>query len=49
METILEWHIDYGEKASYYFYENMRDGNNNRIGIEYSFGFSKIRKLLDLK
>lgn len=46
----IEWRIDYGGKAFYYFHENMRDGNNNRIGIEYTFGFfSKIRKLLDLK
>ena len=46
----IEWRIDYGGKASYYFYDNMRDGNNNRKGIEYTFGFiSKVRKLLDLK
>ena len=47
---VIEWRIEYGAKATYYFYMNMRDGNNNRKGIEYSFGFfSKIRKLLDLK
>ena len=46
----IEWRIDYGEKASYYFYDNMRNGNNDRMGIEYRAGFlSKIRKLLDLK
>lgn len=46
----IEWRIDYGEKASYYFYDNMRDGCNDRVGIEYRAGFlSKIRKLLDLK
>ncbi len=46
----IEWRIDYGGKASYYFYDNMRDGNNDRKGLEYTFGFfSKIRKLLDLK
>lgn len=46
----IEWRIDYGGKASYYFYDNMRDGNNDRRGLEYTFGFfSKIRKLLDLK
>ncbi len=47
---MVEWRIDYGGKAQYFFYENMRDGNNNRIGIEYTFSFfSKLRKLLDLK
>lgn len=46
----IEWRIDYGGKAKYYFYENLRDGNNDRKGLEYTFGFfSKIRKLLDLK
>lgn len=46
----IEWRIDYGGKATYYFYENLRNGNNDRRGIEYTFGFfSKIRKLLDLK
>ncbi len=49
-EYCIEWRIDYGGKASYYFYDNLRDGNNNRKGIEYTFGFfSKIRKLLELK
>ncbi len=47
---MIEWRIDYGGKATYYFYENMRDGNNDRKGIEYTFSLiSKIRKLLDLK
>lgn len=47
---IVEWKIDFGAKASYYFYDNLRDGNNNKKGIEYSFNIiSKIRKLLDLK
>lgn len=47
---MLEWRIDYGAKATYYFYENMRDGYNDRKGIEYTFNLiSKIRKLLDLK
>lgn len=46
----IEWRIDFGGKAKYYFHENLRDGNNDRKGIEYTFGFfSKIRKLLDLK
>ncbi len=45
----IEWRIDYGGKATYYFHDNLRDGNNDRKGIEYTFGFfSKIRKLLDL-
>lgn len=49
-EYCVEWRIDYGGKATYYFYDNLRDGNNNRNGIEYTFGFfSKLRKLLDLK
>ena len=47
---LIEWHIDYGAKATYYFHDNMRDGNNNRKGIEYTFGLlSKLRKLMDLK
>lgn len=46
----IQWRVDYGGKATYYFSENLRDGNNDCKGIEYYFGFfSKIRKLLDLK
>ena len=47
---IIEWRIDYGGKATYCFYENMRDSNNDRKGIEYKYGvIAKVRKLLDLK
>lgn len=47
---LLEWKTEYGGKTKYYFYEELRDGNNNRSGFEYEYGFfAKIRKILDLR
>ncbi len=47
---MIEWRSDYGEKGEYYFYENLRNGDNDRDGICYSSGlFCKIRKLLGFR
>lgn len=47
---LLEWKTEYGGKTKYYFYEELRNGNNNRSGFEYEYGFfAKIRKILDLR
>lgn len=47
---VLEWKTEYGGYTRYYFYENLRDGNNNCSGFEYHYGFwAKLRKILDLK
>lgn len=47
---VLEWKTEYGGKTRYYFYEDLRDGNNNRSGFEYEYGFfAKLRKVLDLR
>lgn len=45
----IEWKTQYGGKAEYYFYENMRDSAYDKVGIQYSFGvWSKIRKYFGL-
>lgn len=49
-QYMIEWRTEYGGKAQYYFYSNLRDGNNNATGFKYKFGIvSKLRKIINLK
>lgn len=47
---MLEWKIEYGATAQYYFGENGRNGVNSASGFQYHIGLgAKIRKILDLR
>ena len=47
---MIEWKIEYGGKATYYFCDNLRNGDNSLNGIQYHYGiWAKVRKVLDLK
>ncbi len=49
-QYMIEWKIEYGEKARYFFYEDLRSGNNNRCGTFYTSGLlCKLRKILGFK
>ena len=44
---MIEWKMEYGKKAQYYFYDNLRDGDNQKHGIKYTSGIvCKVRQLL---
>lgn len=46
---MIEWSMEYGEKAQYYFYDNLRTGDNQAHGIVYSAGFwCRLRRLAGL-
>jgi len=47
---MVEWSIDYGAKACYYFCDNMGYGKKQLDGICYKKNFIyKLRKILELK